>query len=143
MGSGRTLCFRSTSVGWLGRAAGLLGLVFVMAACSAEPAGVRDVEPDQLESVLSEQALLLDVRRPDEFAAGHVPGAVNVPHDQLASRLAELGVDRDAPVVVYCESGRRAGMATEVLLGAGFEDVRHLVGDMAGWRESGRPQEGS
>ena len=61
---------------------------------------------------------LLDVRTPAEFAAGHVPGAVNVPVDELRGRLGEL--PRDRPVVAYCQVGQRGYLATRVLLQAGF-----------------------
>ena len=86
---------------------------------------------------------ILDVRTPEEFAAGHVPGAVNVPHDQLADRLAGLGLDPAAEVVVHCESGKRAMAAEAVLTEAGFEKVVDLDGHMKGWRAAGLPTEGS
>jgi rhodanese-related sulfurtransferase len=85
--------------------------------------------------------LVLDVRTPEEFAAGRVPGAVNIPHTELAARLGELDVASGAEVVVYCESGRRAADAEATLRGAGFT-VRHLEGDMRAWRADERPCEG-
>lgn len=69
--------------------------------------------------------LLLDVRTPREFADGHIPGAVNVPVDDLRDRLAELPKDR--PVVAYCQVGQRGYLATRVLMHVGF-DVRNLGG---------------
>ncbi len=86
--------------------------------------------------------LILDVRRPDEFAAGHVPGAVLIPHTELAERLAEIDAAREVGVIVYCESGRRAGMAEELLVGQGFSNVQHLEGDMRAWRRANLPIEG-
>lgn len=82
--------------------------------------------------------LVLDVRSADEFASGHVPGAVNISHEQVSARLGELDSTRE--VVVYCERGGRAAKAAEVLSGAGFT-VKHLTGDMNGWREQGLPIE--
>lgn len=82
---------------------------------------------------------VLDVRTPEEFAAGHVPGAVNIPHDQVASRLAEVPKDKD--VVVYCRSGRRSGLAIDVLEASGYSRVQQLEGDMNAWLEKGRPVE--
>jgi phage shock protein E len=82
---------------------------------------------------------VLDVRTHEEYASGHVPGAVNIPHDQLAARLAEVPKDRE--IVLYCRSGRRAMLAADVLAGNGYRDLGHLQGDMAGWVESGRPVE--
>ena len=82
---------------------------------------------------------VLDVRAPEEFVTGHVPGAVNIPYDQVAARLAEVPKDKD--VVLYCRSGRRAGMAAEVLAANGYTRLKHLEGDMPAWIEKGRPVE--
>lgn len=109
---------------------------------AAAPATVVAVPMSQ-EALLEHQAshpehlFLLDVRTPQEYAEGHVPGAVNVPHDQLASRLAEVPKDKD--VVLYCKSGRRAGIAADVLAANGYTRLSHLEGDMNAWVEKGRP----
>jgi rhodanese-related sulfurtransferase len=87
-----------------------------------------------------EGPLFVDVRTPEEYASGHVPGAVNIPRNELGARLAELENVRDR-VVVYCERGPRAAAAAATLLAAGFTGVRHLAGDMAGWRAAGLPIE--
>lgn len=80
--------------------------------------------------------IVLDVRTPEEFAQGHLPGAVLIPHDQLAARLDEL--DRDRWVLVYCRSGKRATTAQGVLEDAGFE-VRQVEGSWLRWQEEDRP----
>ena len=85
--------------------------------------------------------MIVDVRRPDEFATGHVPGARNIPHNEIAARLHELGGKQHEEVVVYCESGRRAAIAQGILEQAGFTQVRHLEGDMQSWRKRNLPQE--
>ncbi len=108
-------------------------------ACAESGGEVTSISPETLLSGPPPNALILDVRTPDEYRGSHVPGAINVPHDQISERLSELGTDRDRPMIVYCESGRRAGLAQSALLEAGFSDVRHLEGDMRAWRESGRP----
>ena len=101
--------------------------------------------PMTQEQLLEHQAkhpdhlFLLDVRTPQEFAEGHVPGAVNIPHDQVASRLAEVPKDKD--VVLYCRSGRRAGLAADVLAANGYKRLSHLEGDMTAWAANGRPVE--
>jgi NADPH-dependent 2,4-dienoyl-CoA reductase/sulfur reductase-like enzyme/rhodanese-related sulfurtransferase len=66
----------------------------------------------------AEQPFLLDVRTPQEFASGHIPGAVNVPVDDLRSRLAEL--PRDRKIAAYCQVGQRGYLATRILLQAGY-----------------------
>ena len=80
--------------------------------------------------------LLLDVRTPEEFAEGHLPGAVLIPHDQLASRLAET--EGKPWVLVYCRSGARASKAQAVLEQAGVE-VRQVEGSWLRWQAEGRP----
>ena len=90
---------------------------------------------------MNEAPLIIDVRRTDEFAAGHVPGAVNIPHSEIAAHLDELRGNRHKELVVYCESGRRAAIAQGILEKAGFTKVRHLQGDMQSWRNRGLPHE--
>ena len=88
-----------------------------------------------------EAPLIVDVRRADEFAAGHIPDAVNIPHTEIAARLAELRAHQHREVVVYCEGGRRAAIARRILERAGFTQVRHLQGDMQSWRKHALPLE--
>ena len=88
-----------------------------------------------------EALVVLDVRTPKEFAEGHVPGAINISHDELEARLLELEADRDRDVVVYCRSGKRTGLALDVLEKAGFKRLYHLEGDYLGWAAASRPVE--
>lgn len=76
-------------------------------------------------------ARLLDVRTPEEFDAGHIEGAVNLPIDVLPGRIGELGPP-STPIVVYCRSGRRSADAAVRLRAAGFTDVLDL-GPMTAW----------
>ncbi len=86
--------------------------------------------------------LILDVRTPEEYEAGRVPGAINIPHTELAARLDELGpAAPDGEIVVYCERGGRAAVAEALLRDAGYERTLHLEGDMAAWRREQRPCE--
>lgn len=75
-------------------------------------------------------ATLVDVRSPTEFRSGHVPGARNMPVEEIAARLSELQPNQ--PVVLYCRSGGRSAAAGAVLVGAGFESVSDL-GPMSAW----------
>jgi rhodanese-related sulfurtransferase len=68
---------------------------------------------------------VVDVRTPAEYAAGHVPGAVNIPFDELPQRHAELGAP-STPVLLYCRSGRRTGIATQTLRQKGFTTIYDL-----------------
>jgi len=95
---------------------------------------------DLIDRVARGEALtILDVRTVEEYADGHVPGAVNIPHTEIADRLAEIAALGDNEIVLYCRSGRRAGVAAEVLRAAGYGRLLHLDGDMNGWREDQLP----
>ena len=96
-----------------------------------------DIKAEQLLKSDTSKWLILDVRRAEEYAEGHVPGAVNIAHTELEDRLSEIVNFESKPVVVYCRSGYRAGKAAEILKQAKFADIRHLEGDIMGWREAG------
>ncbi len=82
--------------------------------------------------------LLVDVREPDEYAQGHVPGAVLMPMGQLADRVDEIG--KTSPVFVICASGNRSSAMTDLLLSAGINAVS-VAGGTSAWERSGRPLE--
>lgn len=128
-------------------AAALAAMVAIGAlACTdaaTDPAAstAATVTGDELAARLGagDAPLILDVRTPEEYEAGRVPGAINIPHTELAARLEELGPGaRDREVVVYCESGGRAAVAEALLRDAGYRRTLHLEGDMAAWRREQR-----
>jgi rhodanese-related sulfurtransferase len=88
-----------------------------------------------VEAVLDAGAVLLDVREPEEWVAGHAPGARHVPLGELPERMAEL--DGSGRIVVVCRSGHRSALATEWLSTAGY-DALNLVGGMQEWAHAGR-----
>ena len=119
-----------------------IALVACAFALPAAAAGPASIEPKALGERIAwaDQALfVLDVRTPEEYAAGHLPGAVNIPHDQLAARLGELSGARERDVVVYCRTGRRSAEALGVLDEAGFKRLFHLKGDYTRWTGEKRP----
>jgi rhodanese-related sulfurtransferase len=89
-----------------------------------------DVSPDEARRLVQSGALLVDVRSREEYGAGHVPGAINLPVQELPRRMAEL--PRDKPLVLYCRSGHRSGRATDMLRQAGYSGV-HNLGAMGRW----------
>jgi phage shock protein E len=72
--------------------------------------------------------LWLDVRTAEEYAAGHISGAVNIPHTEVAARIGELKLDKTRPIAIYCKSGRRAAIALEALQQLGYSDLSNLGG---------------
>lgn len=97
-------------------------VLFLLAlmACGAPPEQ-RAGTSAPAEAAEAEQApVYVDVRTAEEFATGHVAGAIHIPHDQMQARWRELEAYRDRPMVVYCRTGRRSGIALEVLRGEGF-----------------------
>jgi phage shock protein E len=115
----------------------------VFAASAAEERPPAQIDASELAERISAGSapLILDVRTPAEFAAGHLPGARNLPHDALAGRLGELGIAPSTEIVVHCHSGSRAAAAERVLRDAGYTSVRDLEGHWQGWREAGLPTE--
>lgn len=119
-----------------------LALGIGTSTCGRGVAAVSISQQEVLRRIDQDGApLLLDVRTPEEFASGHVPGAVNIPYDAVGQRSGELSAQRDREVVVYCEKGGRAAKASQALADAGFRSIRHLDGDMSAWRAAGLPVE--
>ena len=118
----------------------LTAMVFAVSAAAEE-----DVAPSLSATDLHGQVqqgtgpLVLDVRTREEYTAGHLPGAVNIPHTELAGRLGEIESDRG--VVLYCMVGPRARLGEEILRRAGVSKVFHLEGGLAAWRDADLPVE--
>jgi rhodanese-related sulfurtransferase len=100
------------------------------------PPGVPEVTVDQLAAAHAGGAPVVDVREPDEYEAGHVPGAVLIPMGQVVERVTEL--DRSRPVYVICQSGSRSGRAAQWYRSQGI-DARNVAGGTSAWAERGKP----
>jgi rhodanese-related sulfurtransferase len=96
-----------------------------------------EVSPEEARSAAQEGARLIDVRRDEEWAAGRIGGAEHVRLDQVQQRAAEL---TDRPVVFYCQTGERSGMAAQAFRGAG-QEAASLAGGLAAWEAAGLPVE--
>ena len=96
---------------------------------------IRSLTSDKIKAVLDgdkkDEFLLLDVRQPEEYEAGHIPGATLIPLGELEARQGEL--DRNKKIIAYCRSGRRSMAAAIALCGLGFKDVQHLDGGILDW----------
>jgi len=93
-----------------------------------------EIDIERLADLQADGAWVLDVRQPDEYEDGHVPGAHLVPLDQLNERHTEVPTDRQ--VYVICASGGRSAAATEALNGAGYRAV-NVAGGTRGWIDAG------
>lgn len=94
------------------------------------------------ERIMAREVLaILDVRSAAEFAAGHIPGSMNIPFYAVPWRAAELSARPEDPIVVYCGHGPRAQLARAALRARGFTRVACLAGHMSKWREAGYPEE--
>ena len=104
-------------------------------------AAVPQVTVDELEALLREDKALqvVDVRRPPEFATGHVPRAVPRPLDRLERELD--GLDPARPTAVVCAGGYRSSAGTSLLQRHGFRNLRNVVGGMSAWTAAGNPTE--
>jgi rhodanese-related sulfurtransferase len=102
------------------------------------------VSPQEAVMLINrEKAAVIDVCGPDEFAAGHLKGARNIPLDQLKADAKGLPGNKGLPVLVMCASGIRAGKAATQLKAMGYERAQVVNGGMKAWREANLPFEKS
>ena len=126
--------------------------LLLLAACSGQETAAPVVEEIDLTTLgdsvdvdtvnaLRDNAgvFLIDVREPDEYAAGHIPGITLIPMGEVASRLAEL--PRDKEIIVTCRTGNRSGQVADLLRQQGFTNVHNMSGGIVAWEEAGYPVE--
>ncbi|HET6566262.1 MAG TPA: rhodanese-like domain-containing protein [Xanthomonadales bacterium] len=118
---------------WVASAAGqhmksarfmLVSLVLMLAACSSVPK--------------TQPVTWIDVRSPEEFAQQHVAQASNIPYTEIVPGVEQLNLDKDAPIYLYCGSGRRAGLALEALQAEGYTNLTNLGGLDAALEKAGQ-----
>jgi rhodanese-related sulfurtransferase len=110
---------------------------------------IREIRPSELLDLQRFGCPVVDVREPDEFADGHIPGAVNIPrgllefevdgHPAVNYETAEALSHRERPVILYCLSGGRSALAAEALLRLGFVNPMSLEHGILGWADTGHP----
>lgn len=91
--------------------------------------------------VNQQNAVVLDVRDPTEYASGHVINSRNMPLGELDARAAELEKHKAKPMIIVCDTGSRSGKAAGVLRRLGFKEVFSLSGGIGAWRQAGLPLE--
>jgi molybdopterin/thiamine biosynthesis adenylyltransferase/rhodanese-related sulfurtransferase len=103
-------------------------------------AQIREVDTATAEQAIAAQPapVVLDVREPDEYEQGALPGAVHIPRGHLESQVENRIADRDAPIVVYCAGGTRSAFAAKTLTDLGYTDVVSMAGGFNKWKNEGR-----
>jgi len=124
----------------------LVGIAFVSGAMLLWPmvrrGGAASVDTLAATRLMnSSDALMIDVREPDEYRAGHILGARSAPLAQLDKGAGELARFKERELIVYCADGRRSGTALGALRKAGFSKVHSLAGGFSAWRQAGLPVE--
>ena len=121
--------------------AGLALSAVALASCSSSGGTLETVDPGSAADTIAAnpEVIVLDIRTPEEYAAGIIDGAVNI--DFYATDFADQldALDKDAEYVVYCRSDNRSGQAMDVFADLGFETVTEIDGGIVAWYESGLP----
>lgn len=100
----------------------------------------NSLSPTQATLLINrEDAQVIDVREPDEYASGHLPESRNIPLGRLAERAGELGKLKNSPLIVVCQTGARSSGACKQLEKLGFATVHNLDGGLNAWRTAGLP----
>lgn len=114
------------------------GQVVVMPFSVADQIRYAEIDASAAKALIAaESPLVLDVRTPGEYYSGHVAGARLIPVAQLQARISEIAGHKDKKILVYCRSGNRSVVASEILVNEGFTDIAHLRGGILDWQKAG------
>ena len=105
----------------------------------AGPGGLTPASAVQL--INREKAVVVDVCETEEFAAGHIVGAKNIPLNQLEDKLAGAVKNKAVPLILVCQSGARSGRAVPIAKKLGYEQAQSLAGGLAAWKAATLPVE--
>lgn len=107
----------------------LLALVLLLTAC-AQAASYEQITQEEAKQILdtTNGYILLDTRTQEEYDQSHIPGALLIPHTEIAQRAADELPDKDQVILVYCRSGNRSKQASEVLAELGYTNVKEFGG---------------
>lgn len=122
--------------------AAAVGILFMIIAneFSRVTRNYSEINPAEASRMLShEEPLLLDVREIDEFRAGYLMGAKHIPLGQLGAKLDQIEAWKDKPVIIYCRSGNRSGVACGQLAKQGFTKLHNLAGGILAWQHENLP----
>lgn len=102
--------------------------LLVLFAASLMPTWAAEQEPSVAWEKIDRGVTLIDVRTAEEFAAGHIEGAINIPFENIVPELAKRNIAKDAEVVLYCRSGNRSGVAQQSLIKQGYSNTYNAGG---------------
>ena len=107
---------------------------------AAAKANIKEVDLTEADAAIQAADVLIDVREADEFQAGHIPGAINIPRGLLEFRLSNDPVlsSRDQKLVLYCKNSGRSALAADALREMGYRQVLSLAGGIDAWQAAGR-----
>jgi len=103
--------------------------------------GPRVTASDAVQLINKHDAVVVDIREPSEYAAGHILNSRNVPLKELDSRVKELARFKEKPVIVACDTGNRSRGGVAALKKLGFSQVYNLAGGLGAWQQAGLPTE--
>ncbi|WP_440053692.1 rhodanese-like domain-containing protein [Pseudoalteromonas sp. T1lg65] len=117
------------------RSLGVIILLFCMQVHAKQSISQQELLINQMSD---SPYVIVDVRTPQEFSEGHIKGAINIPYNRIVKNRELVDRHKDKQLVVYCRSGRRAGIFIKSLEPEGFK-LMHLTGDMNAWMEAELP----
>ncbi|MGX9462956.1 rhodanese-like domain-containing protein [Shewanella sp. A14] len=106
----------------------LWALFALLAVSFMPPSQAAQQDPNVAWQKIERQVMVIDVRTAEEFAAGHINGAINIPFDQIVPELTKLNLTKDTDLVLYCRSGRRSGIAQNALVKQGYSKTYNAGG---------------
>ncbi len=124
---------------WMLIAVALSSGFFLLLPVVQEAAGSGLSPTEVVQCMNREKAVVIDVCGDDEFAAGHISGALHVPLDQLENRLTSVAKNKSLPLIMVCASGMRSKRAQAVAHKLGYEKVHSLQGGLKAWKEANLP----
>lgn len=115
-------------------------IALILSACGGTGGKVNNLNVEEFSNKVADTSVVvLDVRTPGEFQSGHIQGAINVDYEGLNFAGEVNKLDKTKTYAVYCRSGRRSGLATEVMAKNGFTSIFNLNGGIIDWQNAGKP----
>ncbi len=118
----------------------VLAVGFLINEWRARAFGMKSVSPQELVNLLNHSnAMIVDLRQPEQFLKGHVIGAQNIPAKEVSNRVNSLNKFKSKPLILICTAGMDAPKLHALLVKEGFTQLYYLAGGMANWQSNGLP----